>query len=214
MPHKRAAAVGVDELSPGAAALGVVNCVQRIDDRLVGHNTDGDGFVSALEGEQNQTVSDRECLVIGAGGAARSVVEALARHGAARVAVANRTAARAVEVARLAGSVGQTATVDSAADFDLVINATSVGMDGAGEVGKLPLDPELLRSGQTVVDLVYNPVDTPLLAAARERGVTTVDGVGMLVGQAALAFELWTGLDAPVEEMSKAARAALANLRR
>jgi shikimate dehydrogenase len=212
MPHKAQVAAAVDDLAPGAAALGVVNCVQRVDGRLVGHNTDGDGFVSALARGGGTGVTDRTCLLLGGGGAARAVAEALARHGAVRVGVANRTAAKAHEVAALAGAVGEVIEVDAAAEFDVVINATSVGMAGTPEHGDLPLDPDLLGPGQTVVDLVYNPVETPFLAAAASRGATPVDGIGMLVGQAALAFELWTGRPAPVEQMATAARTALANL--
>lgn len=212
MPHKAAVAQAVDDLAPGAAALGVVNCVQRVDGRLIGHNTDGDGFVSALERNPGIAVADRSCLLLGGGGAARAVAEALARHGATRVGVANRTPAKAAEVVSLAGPVGEIVEADAAPEFDLVVNATSIGMAGTPGQGDLPIDPALLEARQTVVDLVYNPVQTPLLLAAAGRGATAVDGVGMLVGQAALAFELWTGQPAPVEQMGTAARTALANL--
>ena len=212
MPHKAAVAGEVDELDEGAAALGVVNCVSRRDGRLIGHNTDGAGFVNALAHDQGMSVSGRTCLILGGGGAARAVGEALARHGAARVGVANRTESRARDVASLAGDVGEVVSAANAAEFDLVVNATSIGMAGTAGAAEVPLDPDLLGVGQTVVDLVYNPLQTPLLTAAAARGAGAVDGVGMLVGQAALAFELWTGQTAPVEQMATAARAAIANL--
>ena len=126
--------------------------------------------------------------------------------------VVNRTPARALEVAALAGTVGEVIESTSAGEFELIINATSVGMAGTEQAGRLPLDADLLDSHHTVVDLVYSPVQTALLEVAAARGATPVDGVGMLVGQAALAFQLWTGTAAPVEEMVAAARAALANL--
>lgn len=213
MPHKADVAGAVDLLAPGAAALGVVNCVQRAGDRLIGHNTDGDGFVSALLAETGKEPTGLSCLVIGGGGAARAVVEGLGRHGAARVAVANRTDSRAREAAALAGAVGELTTADRSGEFDLVVNATSVGMAGTGTDGEVPLNPDLVGAGQIVADLVYNPIETPLLAAARRNGAAVVDGVGMLVGQAALAFELWTGVTAPSTQMTAAARASLASLR-
>ena len=212
MPHKAEVAAAVDELAPGAAALGVVNCVQRVADRLVGHNTDGDGLLTALARNPGVGVAGVSCLVLGAGGAARAVVEALARQGAARVGVVNRTASKATAVAALAGPVGAVVDADRADEFELVVNATSVGMAATPTAGEVPLSVDLIQPGQIVVDLVYSPVETPLLEAVRRRGATAVDGVGMLVGQAALAFELWTGESAPVEQMDAAARAGLANL--
>ena len=126
--------------------------------------------------------------VIGAGAAARSVVDALGRAGAADIAVVNRTEERAVAAAALApvARVGESADVGQA---DIVVNATSVGM-GTDDV---PVDPALLRAGQVVSDLVYHPLETTLLRAATSAGCTTVDGLGMLVHQAILQQELWTG---------------------
>ena len=151
-------------------------------------------------------------MVVGAGGAARSVVLALARAGAAQVAVVNRTAARAEQAADLAGGRGRVVPPEHAgpvlAEADLIVNATSVGM-GEGPGGATPFDPEVLRPGQVVADLVYRPLVTPLLVAARRRGATPVDGLGMLVHQAAVAFELWTGTEAPLAAMAAAARTSL-----
>lgn len=207
MPHKLDVAAAVDELTPAAAALGAVNCVQRTaEGRLVGHNTDGDGFVDSLRAAGVEPSGARAVLV-GAGGAARSVAVALAAAGVADLAVVNRTADKAQLVADLAGGVGRVgdAPVDVPA-ADLVVNATSIGM---GADGGLPVDPGWLRAGQAVADLVYHPLETPLLAAARAAGATPVDGLGMLVWQAARQFALWTGCEAPVGAMDAAARAAL-----
>lgn len=201
MPHKDAVAAAVDDLSDDAALLGAVNCVVPAGGgALRGESTDGPGFVRSLL-DAGFDPAGRRCCVLGAGGAARAVVLALARAGAAEVAVVNRTAARAEAAAALAGGVGRVATaVDP--DADLVVNATSVGMGGDPS---LPLDPALLQAGQWVADLVYVPLETPLLAAARAAGCHAVDGLGMLVHQAAVAFEIWTGEDAPVEAMRLAA---------
>lgn len=206
-PHKDAVAALVDERSPDADALGAVNCVvPRHGGRLRGENTDGAGLVASLRDAGIEPAGLR-CCVLGAGGAARSVVLALARAGAADVAVVNRTAAKAEVAARLAGAVGRVG--DAGTDLavaDLVVNATSVGM---GESGGLPLDPAALRPSHVVVELVVHPVRTPLLDAAESAGCTVVDGVGMLVHQAAIAFEAWTGVTAPIGAMAGAARAEL-----
>ena len=202
-PHKDDVAALVDERSEDAAALAAVNCVVPVGDgRLRGENTDGAGFVAALLDAGVDPVG-RRCCVVGAGGAARSVVLALARAGA-DVAIVNRTAAKAAAAAALGARVGDTGDI---ADADVVVNATSVGM---GDSGAVPFDPALLRRGQVVAELVVHPVRTPLLEAAESAGCTTVDGVGMLVHQAALAFTHWTGVEAPVAVMASAARRRLA----
>jgi shikimate dehydrogenase len=203
MPHKAAVAALVDELTDDAARLDAVNCVRWRDDHLVGDNTDGPGFLASLH-DAGVSVDGRACAVLGAGGAARAVVLALARAGAASVAVLNRTDARAVEAARLAEGVGRVGTEADLAAADLVVNATSVGMGGDE---RLPLDIELVRPGTVVADLVYEPLTTPLLAAAAVRGATVVDGLGMLVHQAAVASESWTGVAPPVDVMRAAALA-------
>ena len=205
MPHKTETARLVDELSDAAQVLGAVNCVARDGDRLVGHNTDGAGFVASLVGDAGFDPAGQRCVVLGAGGAARAVVLALAEAGASEVIVVNRTPERAAATARLAGAAGRVGAVADAADAALVVNATSVGMGGEG----CPIDPHLLAAGQLVADLVYHPVSTPLLQAAAARGAAVLDGVGMLVRQGAVAFELWTGHTAPVVAMAAAARAAL-----
>jgi shikimate dehydrogenase len=206
-PHKDAVAALVDERSPDAEALGAVNCVVPVaGGRLRGENTDGAGFVAALR-EAGIEPAGLRCCVLGAGGAARSVVLALGRAGAADVAVVNRTRQKAEVAAALAGSAGRVG--DPGVDpgtADLVVNATSIGM---GATGGLPVDPSALRPTQVVAELVVHPVRTPFLEAGERAGCVTVDGVGMLVHQAALAFEAWTGVGAPVAIMAAAARGAL-----
>jgi shikimate dehydrogenase len=158
--------------------------------------------------------------VVGAGGAGRAAVRALGEAGAAEVVVVNRSPEPAQLAAALAGSVGRVGTTDDVAKADLVVNATPVGMAGAatadadadagvGNAPQLPFAPGLLQPGQVVVDLVYHPLTTPLLAEAGRRGLTAVNGLGMLVHQAAHQFRRWTGEEPPVPVMVAAAAAAL-----
>lgn len=203
MPHKADVAAAVDECTPAASALGAVNCVEVREGRLIGHNTDGDGFVDSLSEEAGFDPGGCRAVVLGAGGAARAVVVALAAAGAREVVVVNRTEARAAEAARLAGAVGHTGSPAAVATADLVVNATSVGMTGAAGAD-LPCDAALLRRGQVVADLVYQPLDTAFLQAARAQGALAVNGVGMLLHQAARAFTIWTGIPAPVAAMRDA----------
>jgi shikimate dehydrogenase len=209
MPHKSDIARGVDVCTPEAETLAAVNTVTPLTDgRLEGHSTDGPGFVAALRRDEEIEPAGLHVTVLGAGGAARAVVDALGRAGAASVAVLNRSPARAVVCAALAGRRGRVGRPSDITTADLVVNATPVGMgDGATD---LPLDPARLRPGQIVADLVYHPLDTALLRAARHRGCRTVDGLGMLVHQAALQQERWHGLEAPRAVMRQAALAELA----
>jgi shikimate dehydrogenase len=210
MPHKHDVAAALDRLSPSAARLGAVNTVRRgpRDGELVGDNTDGAGFLDALRIDEGFDPAGRRCVVVGAGGAARAVVCALADAGAADIAVVNRTPERAEAAAALAGRVGRVGTGADAAGADLVVNATPLGMAGARAVGGPPeiaVDPARLGAGQLVVDLVYHPVVTPLVEAARARGAAAANGLGMLIHQAAHTIRLWTGEDPPLEVMSAAA---------
>ena len=210
MPHKDDVADAVDELDPAAAALHSVNTVVRLaDGRLRGHSTDGAGFVASLA-EAGADPMGRRVVVLGAGGAARAVVDALGRAGAAEVVVVNRNADRATTAAALAGPVGRVGSAADVADAELVVNATSVGMGTL----ELPLDPGMLRAGQVVADLVYHPLETALLAAARAAGARVVDGLGMLVHQAALQQELWLGARPDTAVMRAAALDELAKRNR
>jgi len=219
MPHKSEVAQAVDRLSPTAEALGSVNTVHRLGDVLVGDSTDGEGFVCSLRLDEGLDPAGRRFLVVGAGGAARAVAKALGDAGAASVVVAARRPETAERAAALAGSgVGRVGTVDEVSDVDVVVNATPVGMgvvvpfdERTPTPAVVPFDPSRLAPGQLVVDLIYDPAVTPLVAAARERGVAAVNGVGMLIHQAAIAFRLWTGEEPPLEVMSAAALAALAH---
>jgi shikimate dehydrogenase len=225
MPHKADAAAACDEVRGDAARLRSVNCISRgTGSALVGESTDGEGFLRSLR-EEGHDPAGLGALVLGAGGAARAVVLALAQAGA-RVQVSARRPAAAADVAGLAqgmsrgigGGVTTVAWAEVAAaarSCDLVVNATPIGMAalgsaaGSGEIA-LPLTAEDLGPGRVVADLVYQPRRTALLELAAASGAATVDGVGMLVHQGAIAFERWTGTTAPVEVMRAAVLAGLA----
>ena len=212
MPHKATVSAAVDERTPVAAALDAVNCAFWSGDRLVGDNTDGAGFLDSLRLDEGIDVAGRRCAVVGAGGAGRAVVRALADGGAAEIAVINRSAERAAAAVALGGPCARLGRPDDVARADLVVNATPLGMGVAPDApgaAPLPVDPELLRSGQVVVDLVYHPLTTPLLAVATSRGARSVNGLGMLVHQAAHAFHRWTDHEPPLQVMAQAARAEL-----
>jgi shikimate dehydrogenase len=208
IPHKGAVLAEVDELTPTARAVGAVNTVVPGDGgRLLGENTDGAGFLASLA-DQGFDPDGRRCVILGAGGAARAVVHALAGAGAAEILVVNRTPGRAEATAALAGPAGRVGAAADVAHADLVVNATPLGLAGA-DPSALPVDPDLLGGGQLVVDLVPNPAVTPFMRVARDRGAQVAGGLGMLVHQGALAFQLWTGHPAPLGAMRAAAVRAL-----
>jgi len=197
MPHKQSVMPLLDHIDPMAQRIGAVNTVVVQDDgTLRGFNNDGVGFVqSVLEARPGWTADAGPILMLGAGGAARAVTVALLEHGAREIRIANRTQERAE---RMAAEIGGPVSVvpwerrnDTMADVALLVNATDRGMGG-----KPPLDVSLARlPGQAVVgDLIYMPLETPFLAAARAQGNLTVNGLGLLLNQARLAFEAWFGV--------------------
>ena len=198
MPHKAAAALACDELTPEASALGAVNTVVVDGDRLVGHNTDGGGFLRAIA-DEGVAVAGKHCLVLGAGGAARAIVLALGTAGAT-VTVAARREDAARAAARLARGTAVGLADAPVEACDVLVNATPLGMRGEAP----PFDAGRLRAGQFVYDTVY-PGETPLLAAAAAVDAAAAGGLGMLVHQGALAFRLWTGREPPVDVMRTAA---------
>lgn len=204
MPHKEAVAAAVECRTPVVDALGVCNCVFRRGGRLVGDSTDGSGFVRSLRLDSGIDLVAARVMVVGTGGAARSIIEAVGRQAPAELVVASRASERARAAAALSPGA-RAGSVDEAADVDVVINATPMGMAGGPDPDGIPVPVEQLDERHIVVDIVYEPAVTPLLAAAGERGATTVNGVGMLVHQAAIAFEHWTGRTAPIEAMRHAA---------
>lgn len=208
VPHKEAAMALVDELDPLARRIAAVNTiVVRENGRLFGTNTDGFGFLANLQaGAPEWSAGQGPAVVVGAGGAARAVIVALADAGAPEIRLANRTRARAETLAaELGGPItlvdwaARAAALDGAA---LLVNTTTEGMVGRPALD-LPLDA--LPADALVNDIVYVPLETPLLAAARARGNPVVDGVGMLLHQARPGFEAWFGVAPMVDAALRAA---------
>ena len=215
MPLKAEVAEAADGRDDEVEVLGAANCILPLGDgRLRAANTDAAGFIAGLRADAGIGPDGIRVALLGGGGAARAVAWGLAAAGAVDIAVINRTPTRAQAAAAVAnatpraGQPGRVGSIDDVAGADLVVNATSVGM-GAGSSadpkrGDMPCDPTLLRPGQVVVDLVYEPLETAWLAALRRQGVEAHNGLSMLVYQAAAAFELWTGFEAPVDVMRQA----------
>jgi shikimate dehydrogenase len=193
-PYKQVVMEHLDDIESDAAAIGAVNSVaRRADGSLAGFNTDAPGFRRAAEGELGIEIPGITAAVAGAGGASRAVVHALVTADAERVIVGNRTRSRAVELAEHfdVEGVGSADEFERAlGDADLAVNATTVGMNSSG----LPFGVATLPETAAVYDLVYEPPETELLVLARRRGLRTANGLGMLVAQAEIAFERWTGI--------------------
>lgn len=216
VPHKQAVIPLIDSLEPLAQRTGAVNTIVNREGLLQGHNTDVVGFQRALA-STGFDPRDRRALVLGAGGAARAIVVALQDAGAGWIGVHNRTPERAERLVADLSVADDAALVtlppdglaEAARDSELLVNCSSVGMQGSGSEGSSPLPPELLPRQALVVDIVYRPAETRLLKDARSRGLQTLGGLPMLVYQGAAAFELWSGRPAPIEVMVSAAERAL-----
>lgn len=196
LPHKERALRAADEASAEARAAGAANMLTFGKRRILADNSDIAGFAAAIEETGRKPES---ALILGAGGAARGVAVALKRRlGVTRLVIANRTRARAGEVARLvdAETIDWAARGGALAGADLLVNTTSLGMTGEGP---LDLDLAALPATAIVADIVYSPLETPLLSAARAKGCATVDGLAMLMHQAAFGYRAWLGSTAVVD---------------
>ena len=204
IPHKETVLGAADVVGPTAKAIGAANLlVFGTDGAVRAENTDVFGFLESLrQGASGWCPESGPALVLGAGGAARAVVYGLVEAGVPEIRLTNRTLARARELARTRGDKVRTIPWEerheALADVSLVVNATSLGM-----VGQPPLDLDLghAAAGAVVADIVYRPLETPLLAAARACGLVAVDGLGMLLHQARPAFRAWFGIDPAVDEV-------------
>ncbi len=210
VPHKVRVLELADQASGAAREIGAANTLSFAGGRILAENTDAAGFLDALP----EPPTGKRALVLGAGGSARAVVWALLENGAS-VSIWNRTPARAE---RLAEEIGGTAVVPdrgwqaAGGDYDLIVNTTTVGMgaggEGSNDLKRLPLPADSLGERHQLVDLAYGPVETELVRVARAQGATVVDGLEVLVRQGAASLRIWTGLEAPVETMRRAARSA------
>jgi shikimate dehydrogenase len=203
VPHKSAALALADRASPAARAIGAANTLSFAEDgEISAENTDAPGVLDAL----GRDPAGMSALVLGAGGSARAVIWAL-REAGASVAVWNRTAERARELA----AELEVRAVGEASAADILVNCTTVGLDAysikdSDGLRNLPLSADELPEYGYVVDLVYSKRPTALVRAARERGVETVDGLEVLVCQGARSFRSWTGIDPPIQAMRRGAR--------
>lgn len=215
IPHKISIISLLDELDESANLVGAVNTVKNNRGKLIGFNTDGEGALRALE-EKIGSVKGKEVVLLGAGGAARAIAFSLARVGA-RLTIANRTVPRAQALASAVeqklstnvkvASLNRAELTKALKNVDVLINATSVGMHP--KIDKTLVRANMMRRGLVVYDIVYQPLRTKLLREARRAGGKTIDGLGMLVHQGALAFEIWTGKRAPIKIMKAAAKREL-----
>lgn len=219
VPHKEAVLPLADALTAEAEAMGAANTLWREGGRLVADNTDGAGFLAALAEAWPDRDPAAPAILVGAGGAARAVAVSLVRAGARRLTLVNRTPERARELAAFLGHRFPACGIEvvplsawrlaDPPQASLLVNTSAGGLH--------PGDPPLfdygsLRPPLSVCDLIYNPLETPLLEAARERGCPTLNGLGMLLHQGALAYQRWTALPAPREAMRAALRAAAGDI--
>ncbi|WP_054956028.1 shikimate dehydrogenase [Paenibacillus dakarensis] len=208
IPHKVEVMKYLDNIDEGAARVGAVNTIVNNDGVLTGYNTDGIGYVRSLKEEACPKLQGLEIVVLGAGGAARGIIHALTAEQPGQISVVNRTASKAIELARewsfLADIRGlsETEAKEAVRSADVLINTTSVGMHP--HVNELPVSEDWIPSGIVVSDLIYNPLKTKFLQISAARGCTTHGGLGMFVNQGAYALEYWTGQAAPVEIMKEA----------
>src|SRR6185503_9790288 len=198
IPHKSAVMQYLDEIAPDAAAIGAVNTVRREGDRLIGENTDGKGFLRGVRNDAGVDPAGKRAIVLGAGGAARAIVTELALAGVSDLLVVNRSPERAAQMANELAAKTQApirhqqwqGTYRVPGDADLLVNATSIGL--YPDVNAMPpVDLSGAKPDLLVCDAVFNPPETRLLAAARQRGLPTLDGLSMLVYQCVIGFQLW-----------------------
>ncbi len=204
IPHKSSVISLLDEVDPLAKDIGAVNTVVNENGKLVGYNTDAAGAFRALT--EVVQVKEKDCIIVGAGGAARAIGYILKRNRA-NVFISNRSAERGEELSRSLDSEFIKLEQLKNRDADIIINTTPVGM--SPNVDSCPVPEEVLKPGMTVMDIIYNPRTTKLLKTAQEKGCSTVDGLGMFIYQGAEQFRLWTGKDAPVDVMREKVEEAL-----
>lgn len=216
IPHKQNVIPLIDSLSKEAEIIGAVNTLVFSEGKIEGHNTDAPGFIQAMKEEGANIPQGESVVILGAGGAARAVAVSLALAGVKKITIANRTAKRAIELAddvaaktgvAMAGIGLNDAKLPQAIQESLLlVNTASSSMDVEHP---LLIDPDWLHKDLVVYDIIYTPPETRLMKAAKEKGLKTISGLGMLVYQGAIAFELWTKQFPPVDTMRRALMAAL-----
>ena len=227
VPYKEETLHLIDEVDDFASLVGAVNTVVNRDGKLIGFNTDAYGFLKALRDDARFEPENKRVIVLGAGGAARAVGFALLQEKVSSLIIANRTLAKAES---LAGSLAKHAAnnkmsteiaampwqssklTEAVENCQLIVNCTSLGMKRSSYEEESPLASDLIPKDALVYDLVYNPLETPLLRMARGAGAKTIGGLLMLVYQGAASFKMWTGREAPLDIMYSAAKQALTKI--
>lgn len=205
IPHKTSVMKFLDKTDQNCSLVGAANTITNYSGTLKGYNTDMDGFLAPII-RKGIGVAGRSVMLLGAGGAARAIVAGFARQGAASITIANRTVEKARKLCVFAERLGMRAvaaslaSVPSPSEYDFIVNSTSIGMAGQ----ETPVDTSQIRSDSVVYDIVYAPMKTSLIAGAKRRGAMIIFGYEMLLGQAALAFEIWHGRKAPYDAMKRA----------
>jgi shikimate dehydrogenase len=211
IPHKVAVLKYLDEIAPDAALMGAVNTVRRDGQKLIGENTDGKGFLRSLRDDAKVNPAGKRIIMLGAGGAARAMAVELALAGAQQITIVNRTIEHGEALVKLlnaktptkASFVQWNTCYPISSDTNVLVNATSIGL--FPNVNDKPdIAYETITKNLVVCDVIPNPPHTPFLQAAESRGAKTLDGLGMLVYQGAIGFQMWTGLEAPVKVMYQA----------
>lgn len=219
VPHKERVIKHLDELSEDARHIGAVNTIEVLGTRLIGHNTDGRGFLRSLREETSFRPKGKNVLIVGSGGAARAVSFTLALSGVKELLLHDLDSRKAMKLAKelrsRTGVEAKSVDADSLTELGVrahcLINATPLGLKPNDPV---PFSSDLITRDTVVCDLVYNPPDTRLLRTARKKGAQTLRGIGMLLYQGVIAFEIWTGKKAPVQIMRKALERQMAARRK
>ena len=205
IPHKIEMMKYLDELSQECKIIGAVNTVTNDNGKLIGHNTDMDGFLEPIK-KRNIMIKNEDILLLGAGGAARAIVAGFAKEKAHKITIANRTKEKGQELAKFAASFGiesDEISLDDAGQnagkYRFIVNATSVGLKNESS----PISTDAINSQNIVYDIVYMPMNTDLISKSKKNSATTIYGYEMLLGQACFAFEIWHGIKAPYDAMSK-----------
>jgi shikimate dehydrogenase len=205
VPHKVEMMNFLNESSRECKIIGATNTVSNNEGKLTGYNTDMDGFLEPIK-KRNLAICGQDVLLIGAGGAARAIVAGFAKEKAHKVTIANRTAPRAQELAKFASDLGLQVNIISfedaaqnAGQYRFIVNATTIGLRGEPS----PISTKMIGSQNVVYDIVYMPMNTDLISKSKKNSATIIYGYEMLLGQAALAFEIWHNIKAPYDAMRK-----------
>lgn len=215
IPHKQAIMEFLDEIHDDARIIGAVNTVVNEDGRLIGYNTDIDGFINALKAT-GFDCKDKKVVMLGAGGAARAVIWGFIKEGISRLTIAVRNVPKVLPLAESFSSYLDIKVInwidkeysDALKECELLVNTTPLGMYPKIEAMP-PVDFDALNPSAFVYDIIYTPAETMLLRKARENGLRTLNGEGMLAGQGAVAFKHWTGVEPDINVMAEALRKAL-----